>query len=131
MSVSQKQSKSEARPRARKSAQETQGHDRMARVCGQLIHRLRRERGLSQKELAERAALHPSAPSLWELGKHAPSIWSLLKVARALQYDPKKLSNRILLAFQRAEVDELIAQAGRRLRASASARRRTALEAFS
>ena len=51
---------------------------------GQRIFKLRRERNMSQAELAQRAGLKAPAISQYESGQRSPSFESLLKLSSAL-----------------------------------------------
>ena len=67
--------------------------DVRARV-GLNVQRARRERGLSQEELAHRAAVHQTYLSGVERGTRNPTIMVLDKIARALDLDPADLLRR-------------------------------------
>ena len=67
--------------------------DVRARV-GLNVQRARRERGLSQEELAHRAAVHQTYLSGVERGRRNPTILVLDKIARALDLDPADLLRR-------------------------------------
>jgi len=58
------------------------------------VQRARRERGLSQEELAHRAAVHQTYLSGVERGTRNPTILVLDKIARALDLDPADLMKR-------------------------------------
>lgn len=49
------------------------------------IRTLRREKGLSQLELAEQLGINQSAVAQWENGKTTPSFKRLKKLAEALE----------------------------------------------
>ena len=51
------------------------------------VQRLRRERDLSQEELAHRASIHQTSLSGVETGKRNPSVGVLERVAKALNVD--------------------------------------------
>jgi transcriptional regulator with XRE-family HTH domain len=51
------------------------------------LQRLRREKGLSQEELADRASIHQTYLSGVERGKRNPSIAVLQRIAEALDTD--------------------------------------------
>lgn len=67
--------------------------DVRARV-GLNVQRARRERGLSQEELAHRAAVHQTYLSGVERGTRNPTILVLDKIARAMDLDPADLLRR-------------------------------------
>lgn len=50
----------------------------------EMLKSLREERGLSQRELAEKAGLSQKAISFWELGVKEPTIGSFEKLCAAL-----------------------------------------------
>lgn len=64
--------------------------DVRARV-GLNVQQARRERGLSQEELAHRAAVHQTYLSGVERGTRNPTVMVLDKIARALDLDPADL----------------------------------------
>jgi transcriptional regulator with XRE-family HTH domain len=67
--------------------------DVRARV-GLNVQEARRERGLSQEELADRAAVHQTYLSGVERGTRNPTILILQKIARALKLDLEDLVRR-------------------------------------
>ena len=64
--------------------------DVRARV-GLNVQRLRREKRLSQEELADRAAIHQTYLSGVEQGKRNPTITVLQRIAEALGTDVEEL----------------------------------------
>ena len=58
------------------------------------LQRLRRERGLSQEELADLANIHQTYLSGVERGKRNPTITVLQRIAEALGTDIKELVQR-------------------------------------
>lgn len=58
------------------------------------VQALRRERGLSQEELAHRAAMHQTYLSGIERGRRNPSILVLARLAEALGADLEDLTRR-------------------------------------
>jgi|SRR6516164_9122149 transcriptional regulator with XRE-family HTH domain len=56
---------------------------------GKTIKRLRTERGLSQRELAEAADVTPSFLSLVENGEREPSLATVRNIAAALEISPE------------------------------------------
>lgn len=60
-----------------------------------LLRKHRRDRGLSQEGLAERAGLHRNFISLIERGVNQPSIDSLFQLALALEISPIDLVREI------------------------------------
>lgn len=67
--------------------------DARARV-GQNLQKLRRARGFSQEELAERADIHQTYLSGVEGGKRNPSVGVLERIAKALNADIAELFNK-------------------------------------
>ncbi len=61
------------------------------RRVGLNLQRLRRQRGLSQEELADRAKVHQTYLSGVETGKRNPSIEVLQRIAVALKADIEDL----------------------------------------
>jgi transcriptional regulator with XRE-family HTH domain len=57
-------------------------------VLGDRVRTCRRELGLSQQDLAERASLHWTFVGQVERGQRNLSLNNLLKLARALDVDP-------------------------------------------
>ncbi|MBZ9650330.1 helix-turn-helix domain-containing protein [Sphingobium sp. 3R8] len=60
-------------------------------VLGQEIRRLRKERLLSQNELADRASLSRNFISLVERGERSISVMTILDIAEALGVEPAAL----------------------------------------
>ncbi len=58
------------------------------------LQRLRREKGLSQEELADRAAIHQTYLSGVERGRRNPTISVLQRIAEALDADITDLVGR-------------------------------------
>jgi transcriptional regulator with XRE-family HTH domain len=67
--------------------------DVRARV-GVNLQRLRREKGLSQEELADRAQIHQTYLSGVERGRRNPTITVLQRIAEALEADITDLVER-------------------------------------
>ena len=67
--------------------------DVRARV-GLNLQRLRRGKGLSQEELADRAKIHQTYLSGVERGKRNPSVLVLQRIAEALDADVEDLLDR-------------------------------------
>jgi transcriptional regulator with XRE-family HTH domain len=60
-----------------------------------LIRTLRKERGLSQETLAERAGLHRNSISLIERGESQPTVDTLFRLANGLGISAVELVERI------------------------------------
>lgn len=58
------------------------------------MRRLRREKGVSQEELADRAGLNRNYPGLLEREQYAASVDVLEKLALALEVDPVEFFRR-------------------------------------
>lgn len=54
------------------------------KTIGQRIKELRKSKGVTQKELAERAMINVTQLSLIENDKHSPAIETLLRIAEGL-----------------------------------------------
>jgi transcriptional regulator with XRE-family HTH domain len=63
----------------------------IAREFGQRLARARRDAGLTQERLAEKAGLHPVTVSTLETASRAASVPTLVRVAAALDLDPAVL----------------------------------------
>ena len=59
------------------------------------LSRLRRERGLTQEELARRLYITRQAVSRWEQGTSEPSTTNLIKLARVFDLDPADLLREV------------------------------------
>ena len=57
----------------------------MVRVLGRRISALRKQRGLSQAELANRLGISASAMGMYEQGRREPSAETLVALSRELQ----------------------------------------------
>jgi len=55
-----------------------------ARALGETIKTLRKQRGMTQEQLAERAELHPTYIAKLESGERFPSLETLIELAGAL-----------------------------------------------
>jgi DNA-binding XRE family transcriptional regulator len=64
---------------------------REIREFGQNVRRIRKERGLSQAELAELSGLHRTYISSVERGARNPTVLTILVLCRALQVEPGDL----------------------------------------
>ena len=63
----------------------------LEKIFGRNVRRLRKERGLSQEELAEKAQLHPTYVSGIETGNRNPTVKIVSRIAGALGVDPARL----------------------------------------
>jgi len=60
-----------------------------------VLHRIRKEKGLTHEKLAELAGLHPTTLSLLERNKRQPSISTLFQLADGLGVEPDKLVDEV------------------------------------
>ncbi len=72
-------------------------------MFGETLRRMRKERGLSQEALAERAGLAADYLGFIERGENVPTLSILLKLARALGVD----GPTILADFDAATIRKL------------------------
>lgn len=63
----------------------------LEKTFGRNVRRLRKERGLSQEELADRARLHPTYVSGIETGYRNPTVKIIGRIAVALEVEPAAL----------------------------------------
>lgn len=63
---------------------------------GRVLGESRRERGLSQEQLAELADLDRTTPSLLERGLRQPTLGVVILLGRALEVDPRELVGRVM-----------------------------------
>ena len=61
---------------------------RLREIVARNLRRLRREKGVSQEELADRAGLNRNYPGLLEREQYAATVDVLEKLAAALDVDP-------------------------------------------
>lgn len=80
---------------------------------GKLLTILRKEKGLSQKEMAERLSVSTSAVSKWENGKNLPDMMIISSIADILQvscdelHNPEKTLEKLTdPEFQKKDVEE-------------------------
>ena len=60
---------------------------------GKNIKRFRKERGLTQEQLAELCEFDPTYISLLERGKRNPAFLTVVKIARQLKCEVAKITN--------------------------------------
>ena len=58
------------------------------------IAEIRKDKGLTQKELAERLNVPQSSISRWEQGKHLPTLEQFIEIAKALETTLDELIGR-------------------------------------
>ncbi|MFY9828852.1 MAG: helix-turn-helix transcriptional regulator [Rhodoplanes sp.] len=61
---------------------------KLRRVVARNLRRMRRERGLSQEELADRAGLNRNYVGMIEREENAPTVDALEQLSTALNVDP-------------------------------------------
>lgn len=66
------------------------------RLLGEKVASVRRERGLTQEELAERIGVSRNHIADIELGARNTGVWSILLIARGLGVRPGDLLDRIV-----------------------------------
>lgn len=65
--------------------------EKFIRQFGENVRDVRKEKGISQEELAHRAHLHRTQISLIERGMRTPRLDTIELLARALEIQPAKL----------------------------------------
>jgi transcriptional regulator with XRE-family HTH domain len=75
---------------------------------GQVLRQLRRQRGLSQEQLAEASGCHRAHVSFLERGLKSPTLHMLFQLAAALEVAPAEIVSRV-----EAEVAQPAASEGR------------------
>lgn len=68
---------------------------RIERVFGEVLRRLRTEKGLSQEELADESELHRTYVSQIERGLKSPSLETMRRLAVALGISLPKLMDQV------------------------------------
>ena len=77
----------------------------MALLIGETLRRLRTEKGLSQKQLADRLHVERGSVTNWEAGRRVPSIDMLFQIAEALGVDATAL---MAAAGERSEIPSVM-----------------------
>ena len=77
----------------------------MALLIGETLRRLRTEKGLSQKQLADRLHVERGSVTNWEAGRRVPSIDMLFQIAEALGVDATAL---MAAAGERSEIPSVL-----------------------
>lgn len=65
---------------------------------GEKIVEIRKEKGISQKELAKRLGVSPVMVAHWEKGRRNPKLDTLAKIADALEVNLSRLYDGVYLA---------------------------------
>lgn len=73
------------------------GGERMSQTIGEKIREIRKARGLTQKELGEKAGIAEPTIRRYELGKLNPKIETVKKIADALGVDAWNLSDPMFI----------------------------------
>jgi transcriptional regulator with XRE-family HTH domain len=71
------------------------GPSKYQRIIGESIRQYRKQAGLSQEKLAEKADLHPVYVGELERGEEAASVYALVKIAKALGVRLRDLVDKI------------------------------------
>jgi transcriptional regulator with XRE-family HTH domain len=58
--------------------------DEFTMKLGKRLKEVRKQKGLTQQELAEKASLHLTYVSHLELGKYHPTVFVMMKISKAL-----------------------------------------------
>lgn len=74
---------------------------RASSAFGRVLRAARRARGLTQRELADRAELDRGTPSLLEGGKRSPTLETILALEEALKLEPGDLVAATVVAMRR------------------------------
>jgi transcriptional regulator with XRE-family HTH domain len=75
---------------------EPAGRQPVAAAFGYVLRSVRQEAGVSQEDLAFRADVDRTYPSLLERGRRQPTLAIVLRLARALTMEPAELVNRTI-----------------------------------
>jgi transcriptional regulator with XRE-family HTH domain len=68
-----------------------------------VLHRIRKEKGLTHEKLAELAGLHPTTISLLERNKRQPSITTVFLLAAGLDVEPDDLIGEVKRAAEKPQ----------------------------
>jgi transcriptional regulator with XRE-family HTH domain len=64
-------------------------------IFGEVIKRLRKEKGISQDALALKTGLHLNSISLFERGLNQPTLKTVFVIAEAFEMKPEELIRRV------------------------------------
>ena len=67
----------------------------LAATLGRIIHRVRKDRGLTQQDLAEMTGLSKAVIRRYEFGDRSPSWDGFLRIARACDMPPSMLMSQL------------------------------------
>jgi transcriptional regulator with XRE-family HTH domain len=76
----------------------------LRKIFGGRLRTLRKTKGFSQEELAEKADIHPTYIGVIERGEQAPTLDTVEKIAKALDI---KISELFLFSTKIDKIDEL------------------------
>lgn len=76
----------------------------VAVACGVVLRRLRKDRGLTQEQLALEADLQRSYVSILELGQQQPSLTTIIKLASAFGCTAQALMGEIESEIRKSEI---------------------------
>ncbi len=68
---------------------------RHQKIIGEAIRRFRKQAGLSQEKLAEKADLHPVYVGEVERGEEAASVSALVRIAKALKVKVREFVDEV------------------------------------
>lgn len=77
----------------------------IAKIFGEVLQELRRNRGLSQEEFGFECELHRTYISLLERGKRIPSLTTIIQLASALKVPPSEIVRQVE-SRMKAEIGE-------------------------
>lgn len=82
--------------------------DREAERIGRVLHAIRTEQDLTQKEVAEKLNVGENAYGAWEIGRSRFTVAQLPDIARALGVDAPYLSRRLGLCGDNTDLHALL-----------------------
>jgi transcriptional regulator with XRE-family HTH domain len=68
---------------------------KLEELFGNVLQKLRKEKGLSQEDLGLESGYHRTYISLLERGKKSPSLKTIFQLAKALHVNPSEFLERI------------------------------------
>lgn len=69
--------------------------DSIEKLFGNVLKKLRNDKGLSQEELGFESGYHRTYISLLERGKKSPSLKTIFHLAKALEIEPSDIMERL------------------------------------
>lgn len=79
-------------------------------VCGRVIAKLRKEKGLSQKSLADQSGLHVNTIHLIENGNNEPRLSTFLFLASSLEVTPEDLMKKVTTNYEMPKCIEKVVE---------------------